>query len=594
MAMNAAEGRRMLEASRRAPRLVAQLVPAPHTLELDGTLRTLLAEGYAGEVLAVEVRATQQAPFADPGEALHWRQNVALSGNNVLNMGIWYEAMMRWLGPARRVMAMTKIAVPRRKDEQRRLARGPGPRPRGHPGHARERAPSRTCASARSPRWRRQPRRGSSGARARCGSRPTPGGCRAGDRETRSCARSPSRRSAGSAGGSRRSSSTRSAAARRSPTRRSRTASATWSSPTPSPAAPRAARPWTSRSSDPGHISASPARPGRLPPGSPFPTPTCAGSRHVAWSVHQVPAVLAHVSRLVGLLLGAVLAVEVAAAVSRRSRRRKLHRWVHEHRRVAPGGLTAPPARHRRLLLSGREGATHGVRVRVPDAAPDRQWRGIPGAGLCRPATGGPLWEAWFVFFPLSGGPTLATDNETTQSKLDDVTYWATGISPAYLEGALTRALDRLPEARLLRHLARAEADEAYARAEAEGYAAAAEQALARARGRRTTGSRRPYELTGRKGRPRSPARAAPPDRSARPRGRERVPVGRVDREAGRASGPRAAPRRPRAAGRRRGGASPRGASPPCRPRRIATRSGSGSPVSSVTAPSPRSRHSPG
>jgi predicted dehydrogenase len=32
-------------------------------------------------------------------------------------MGIWYEAMMRWLGPARRVMTMAKVAVPRRRDE---------------------------------------------------------------------------------------------------------------------------------------------------------------------------------------------------------------------------------------------------------------------------------------------------------------------------------------------------------------------------------------------------------------------------------------------------------------------------------------------
>jgi predicted dehydrogenase len=31
-------------------------------------------------------------------------------------MGIWYEAMMRWLGTARRLTAMTKIAVPRRRD----------------------------------------------------------------------------------------------------------------------------------------------------------------------------------------------------------------------------------------------------------------------------------------------------------------------------------------------------------------------------------------------------------------------------------------------------------------------------------------------
>jgi predicted dehydrogenase len=116
MAMNAAEGWRMLEAARRAPRLVAQLVPAPHTLEVDSTLASLLAEGYAGEVLAVEVQATQQARFAELGEALHWRQDIRLSGHNILNMGIWYEAMMRWLGPARRVMAMTKIAVPRRQD----------------------------------------------------------------------------------------------------------------------------------------------------------------------------------------------------------------------------------------------------------------------------------------------------------------------------------------------------------------------------------------------------------------------------------------------------------------------------------------------
>jgi hypothetical protein len=108
----------------------------------------------------------------------------------------------------------------------------------------------------------------------------------------------------------------------------------------------------------------------------------------------------------------------------------------------------------------------------------------------------GRLWEAWFVFFPLSGGSTLATDRETTQSKLDDVTYWATGITPAYLEGALTRALERLPEARLLRHMARAEAEEAYARAEAEDYAAAAEQALIKARAALNTA--RPRKRRGR------------------------------------------------------------------------------------------------
>jgi predicted dehydrogenase len=115
MAMDAAEGRRMLDASQRAPHLVAQLVPAPHTLEIDATLQALLADGYVGDVLAVELGAAQ-GRFVEPEDPLHWRQDAALSGLNVLNMGIWYEAMMRWVGPARRVMAMTKVVVPRRRD----------------------------------------------------------------------------------------------------------------------------------------------------------------------------------------------------------------------------------------------------------------------------------------------------------------------------------------------------------------------------------------------------------------------------------------------------------------------------------------------
>ena len=115
MAMNAGEGRRMLEASRKAPHLIAQLVPAPHTLEVDATIQTLLGEGFVGEVLAVELQASG-GRFVEPDAPLTWRQDIGLSGHNILNMGIWYEAMMRWVGPAQRVTAMTKVAVPRRKD----------------------------------------------------------------------------------------------------------------------------------------------------------------------------------------------------------------------------------------------------------------------------------------------------------------------------------------------------------------------------------------------------------------------------------------------------------------------------------------------
>ena len=55
--------------------------------------------------------------FVDATGPLHWRHNRDISGFNILNMGIWYEAMIRWVGRATSVMAMSKINVPYRNDE---------------------------------------------------------------------------------------------------------------------------------------------------------------------------------------------------------------------------------------------------------------------------------------------------------------------------------------------------------------------------------------------------------------------------------------------------------------------------------------------
>ena len=83
-------------------------------------------------------------------------------------------------------------------------------------------------------------------------------------------------------------------------------------------------------------------------------------------------------------------------------------------------------------------------------------------------------WDAWFVFFPLHGGRELASDRETTQGSLAAVSYWASGITTTYLEGALERARALLPEARLARRAHHAEREEDLARAEAATYARAA------------------------------------------------------------------------------------------------------------------------
>jgi hypothetical protein len=48
-------------------------------------------------------------------------------------------------------------------------------------------------------------------------------------------------------------------------------------------------------------------------------------------------------------------------------------------------------------------------------------------------------WEGWLEFWSPIGG-TLRTERETTQSSAEQVLYWATGLEPTYLEGALARA----------------------------------------------------------------------------------------------------------------------------------------------------------
>jgi hypothetical protein len=50
-------------------------------------------------------------------------------------------------------------------------------------------------------------------------------------------------------------------------------------------------------------------------------------------------------------------------------------------------------------------------------------------------------WEAWLEFEDLETGARLHTPRETTQPNLKDCIYWATGLTPVYLEGALDRIL---------------------------------------------------------------------------------------------------------------------------------------------------------
>ena len=113
MARDAAEARVMLDTAEEYPDLVAQVVPSPFTLEVDETIRRLLGEGAVGRLQTIRLDAAL-AGFPDPAASVSWRQDFDLSGFNMLTLGIWYEALMRWVGPAKRVMAMTRTFAPMR------------------------------------------------------------------------------------------------------------------------------------------------------------------------------------------------------------------------------------------------------------------------------------------------------------------------------------------------------------------------------------------------------------------------------------------------------------------------------------------------
>jgi len=59
----------------------------------------------------------------------------------------------------------------------------------------------------------------------------------------------------------------------------------------------------------------------------------------------------------------------------------------------------------------------------------------------CGGTTEDGLYEGWIEFVPIGDGQPMRTPRETLQPNRADLVYWATGLTQAYLEGALGRAL---------------------------------------------------------------------------------------------------------------------------------------------------------
>ena len=70
------------------------------------------------------------------------------------------------------------------------------------------------------------------------------------------------------------------------------------------------------------------------------------------------------------------------------------------------------------------------------------------GTAYIARACGGPTengrYQGWLEFVPVDGGAAIRSSRETTQPNREDTEYWATGLTPVYLEGSLERALNPL------------------------------------------------------------------------------------------------------------------------------------------------------
>lgn len=79
------------------------------------------------------------------------------------------------------------------------------------------------------------------------------------------------------------------------------------------------------------------------------------------------------------------------------------------------------------------------VLVRYTDVVLETGGRAFIGRACGAPVADG-LWHAW-IEFESDDGTALRSPRETTQPNREAAVYWATGLTPVYLEGALHRAV---------------------------------------------------------------------------------------------------------------------------------------------------------
>lgn len=115
MCMNYEEAQKMAKASSDNPKLATMICPSPFGFSADLTIRKLMDQNFVGKVLTVKY--SNLGKF-NPDTPLTWRHLKKFSGLNIMAVGIYYETISRWVGPAQEVFAFKSQNVKERLDPE--------------------------------------------------------------------------------------------------------------------------------------------------------------------------------------------------------------------------------------------------------------------------------------------------------------------------------------------------------------------------------------------------------------------------------------------------------------------------------------------
>ena len=107
MASTLEEAQAMWAAAESRPDLVNMICPPPHRMPWEAYIRHVVTTGELGELRAVRLWCCDGSNLGP----LTWREQVELSGIQVMQVGIWAETIHAWLGEYDRLVATTATPI---------------------------------------------------------------------------------------------------------------------------------------------------------------------------------------------------------------------------------------------------------------------------------------------------------------------------------------------------------------------------------------------------------------------------------------------------------------------------------------------------